>query len=347
MGRFLYRQKKLQAAWRRRTDWLTVAARDNDGHYSKKTGGPAYDFCLPLDCADENLFPDIASSAKAYFKSPPGTFGRGVTIPWHDGKGGRPSTHLCDSQVCCVNFLFPFVDNESAATTLLSAVFSESDRAIPVQPDVPGLIEFEWLGDPTVNLLDEGSPRQRGANATSMDAAMCFADRAGARHLVLIEWKYTEGYRGSEKVGLGKFDEESRGAVRRARYGSLFDGPAGPVIAGRVTLSELGYEPFYQFLRQQLLAQALEHSFSSVRVLHIAPRANRDFALVTPERLRREHPGATATQVWGGLLRRPDLFASLYTEDLFGPLVAAPPTGLERWADYIRDRYAFVLNDEK
>jgi hypothetical protein len=176
-----------------------------------------------------------------------------------------------------------------------------------------------------------------------MDAAVCFQDHKGSKHLVLVEWKYTESYRRSERVGAGKFNKNRDGITRRARYEDLFSAPDSPIDCSRVTLDELGFEPFYQFLRQQLLAHSLESDFSTVRVLHIAPRGNVDFTLVTSERLRREYPNSSATEVWASLLLAPTRFTSVHTEDLFGPLVALPPVGLEHWAEYLRDRYASVL----
>ena len=343
MGRFLREERKRQALWRSKTRWLTQRARNGEGFYSKTGGGP-YDFCLPQQLAHENLFEDIRRGALNYFENPPGPLGGSAPIPWHDGGSRLPSTHLCDSQVCCVNFLFPFRFNEAAATALLRLAFDDCFCAVPVQPDTEGLVEFEWLGDPAIDLLGEGSPRQRGAHATSMDVAMCFCDRGRKRHLVLIEWKYTESYRRSELLGAGKFGNSPDGAKRRIRYEHLFSAPDSPIDHGRVTFDELGFEPFYQFLRQQLLAQALEPEFSTARVLHIAPRGNVDFALVTPERLRRENPNSSATNVWFGLLRVPGRFASAHTEDLFGPLINSPPAGLERWAEYLRDRYPSILS---
>jgi hypothetical protein len=215
-------------------------------------------------------------------------------------------------------------------------------RAVPVQDGEQGLIEFEWLGDPSTSLIGEPAPRTRGSNATSLDAAVAFVDRLGRKHLVLLEWKYTEQYPGSEEVKAGKFDGDGPGATRRKRYGALFEADEGPVDASLVSLEELGYEPFYQFLRQQLLAAALTGNAEPVRLLHIAPRANTDFALVTPERLRAAHPGDSATAVWRGLLRDPSAFVSVHTEDVFRPLLAQPPQGMAAWARYIAERYAFV-----
>lgn len=339
MGRFLNREKVTQAAWRRSSEGLSDCARDGVGRYSKTGSGP-YDFCLPVECADENLFEGIRSAAIDYFRSPPGLHGGGVAIPWHDGKGGLPSTHLCDSQVCCVNFLFALREGQESATRLLKTAFEDCASSVPVQEGESGLVEFEWVGDPSADLIGEGSPRTRGANATSTDAAACFVDDAGDRHLVLIEWKYTESYPMSEKVA-NKFDGNS-GLTRRGRYGQLFLDPNGAVNSDLVTLPDLGYEPFYQFLRQQLLAEALAPGFASARVLHLAPRANTDFQAVTSAALRDRDLGGTATTVWGRLVRDPGAFRSLAIEDAFAPVLDAPEEGLRDWANYIRQRYAFV-----
>ncbi len=341
MGRFLAAQKLVQAAWRKSaTDWLTEAARTDEGRYSKTKAGP-YEFCLPLKNNDENLFSDLRAAALEYFKSPPGLFGGGKPIPWHDGKDG-PSTHLCDSQVCCVNFLFPLRDNREAATRFLKGVFADCVAAVPVQDGERGLIEFEWVGNPALDQIGEGCPRTRGANATSVDAAAAYIDKSGGKHLVLIEWKFTESYRASEKLACGKFDEKGRGKTRCKRYTNLFNDPCGPVDETQVSLIELGYEPFYQFLRQQLLAHELGNGFAKFKLLHIAPKANTDFDFVTSERLRLSHQGKTATEVWTALLRDKSVFVSKHTEELFQELLDAPPKALTNWAGYIRDRYTFV-----
>lgn len=290
----------------------------------------------------ENLFAGIRSEAIEYFESPPGRFGGAVSIPWHDGKNGLPSSHLCDSQVCCVNLLFPLRHLSDATTILLRTAFSDCVEAIPVQDGGDGLLEFEWVGDPTANLIGEGSPRTRGANATSTDAAAAFTDAAGGRHLVLIEWKYTESYRGSEAVGTSKFDEPGRGRTRRRRYQGLFEASDGPVKTNLVSLEDLGYEPFYQFFRQQLLAQALEAEWDTVRVLHIAPRANVDFRAITPARLDASGLGDAATSVWSKLIRDESAFRSVYTEELFAPLLRNPHAGLAEWTSYVSERYAFM-----
>lgn len=70
-------------------------------------------------------------------------------------------------------------------------------------------------------------------------------------------------------------------------------------------------EPFYQLVRQQLLAHELEkagaHDADRVRVLHVLPAANDAYqaSLVRPEH---RSVGGTVSQVWQRMLVRPDRF---------------------------------------
>jgi hypothetical protein len=101
MSKFLESEKLQQARFKASSPYLSNVARA-DGVYK----GKPRPFCLPLDHAEENLFPEIRQTAPAHFAS--------QGIKWHDGQNGKPSNHLCDSQVCCVNFLFPFADKPHA-----------------------------------------------------------------------------------------------------------------------------------------------------------------------------------------------------------------------------------------
>src|SRR5690349_13991191 len=109
MGSFLDREKAEQTKFRANSPYFSAAARKH-GEYR----GAERDFCLPLEQAKENLVPSIRDTARAYFNS------RG--IQWHDGRNGNPSNHLCSSQVCCVNFLFPLADRPEALATVLRPI---------------------------------------------------------------------------------------------------------------------------------------------------------------------------------------------------------------------------------
>jgi len=107
MGEFLESEKLHQAEFKASSPYFSNAARA-DGVYK----GKPRPFCLPIEYAAENLFLEIRQAVLAYFAS--------QGIKWHDGQNGQPSNHLCDSQVCCVNFLFAFSDKPDALASVLS-----------------------------------------------------------------------------------------------------------------------------------------------------------------------------------------------------------------------------------
>ena len=107
MGKFLKSEKPKQAEFKACAPYFSDPARQ-DGKYKGKT----YPFCLPAERAEENLLPDIREAALTHFNA--------RHIQWHDGKNGKPSNHLCGSQVCCVNFLFPFASQPDALAQVLA-----------------------------------------------------------------------------------------------------------------------------------------------------------------------------------------------------------------------------------
>lgn len=326
MGTFLESEKLHQARLKSTSPYFSDAARA-DGVYK----GKPRPFCLPRGHAAENLFPGIRQSAPAYFAA--------HGIKWHDGQNNQPSNHLCDSQVCCVNFLFPFADRPEALAQILHPIFPTVQEMQPVEDG--HYVAFEWIGQE--NYLNEkisrGGKRTRGANCTSADAAVMFKRTDGQRQFVLIEWKYTESY-GSTPLKVAK-----SGTDRSDIYRPLFARVDCPI--NRELLPDfdaLFYEPFYQLMRQQLLAHEMERrqelDASTVSVLHIAPDHNIDFRRVTSPRL--ERLGGTATDVWMRLVRHPDRFLSVSTERLFGVLSADQLPGMLRWLEYVTTRYCWL-----
>lgn len=87
MGSFLEKEKVQQARFRACSPYFSAAARVA-GAYR----GTNRSFCLPVEYAEENLFPGIRQAARAYFHD--------YGIQWHDGRDRNPSNHLCSSQVC-------------------------------------------------------------------------------------------------------------------------------------------------------------------------------------------------------------------------------------------------------
>jgi hypothetical protein len=327
MSRFLNSEKVHQAKFKSSSPYFSAAARE-DGVYMSK----ARPFCLPLEYAEENLFHGIRETALAYFRS------RGIR--WHDGYNGRPSNHLCDSQVCCLNFLFPLASEPVALAEVLRRVFPAIRKMLPMEGGQ--YLACEWIGRD--NYLGERIPqngkRTRGANCTSADAAVMFERSDGRREIVLIEWKYTESY-GGASLKISK-----SGTDRTVIYRALYERDDCPVDKHLLpSFDSLFYEPFYQFMRQQFLAHEMERAreldADIVTILHIAPSANTDFRNVTSPELK--PLGETAVGIWKRLVGSRNRFISISTEQLFGCLSASDYVGAQQWLDYVHLRYPGIL----
>lgn len=202
-------------------------------------------------------------------------------------------------------------------------------------------IAFEWIGQE--NYLGErvvrDGKRTRGRHFTSADAVVMFKRTDGKHQTVLIEWKYAEAY-GRESLKISK-----SGTDRTAIYRSLFTRDDCPINKDVLTdFDALFYAPFYQLMRQQLLAhemeQAKELGTASVCVLHIAPDHNTDYRRVTSPELAAL--GETVTDVWQQLVRPPGRFISVSTEQLFGRLSVEQLPEMRGWLEYIHARYRWV-----
>lgn len=338
MRQFLITEKTNQIQFKLTSPTISPSARV-DGIYKKHT----YPFCLPVEHAAENLPPEIRAEAIAWFAE------RG--IHWHDGAGENPSNHLCDSQVCCVNFLFPFGDQPEALKRLLLPLYPHIDAMLPIEGG--RYVSFEWIG--ARNYLGERvrppvvppnpSPiwrdvdgRIRGANCTSTDAAVMFHCTDGRMQIVLIEWKYTESY-GSFYCGVSK-----SGTDRTAIYRPFFEQEDSPLRRELIPSFEaLFYEPFYQFMRQQFLVREMEmaHELGAdvVSLLHISPARNLPFRRVTSPEL--QHLGESATGVWAKLVKD-DRFRAVSTEALFGEYLRETSPEMRGWGEYIQQRYRWI-----
>lgn len=240
MSHFLGTEKLYQIKFKASSPTISQNAK-REGTYKSHF----YPFCLPRECEEENLFPPIRDSIRVYF--------RRNKIKWHDGQDGNPSNHMCDSQVCCVNFLFPFANQPQALAAILKPVFPELLEMLPVEDGL--YVAFEWIGEKN-NLgekISKNGKRTRGANFTSADAAVRFRLADGRIQMCLIEWKYTESYSSTNLVFA------KSGQSRLEIYRPLLEAEDCPIDTKRLPcLKAMFYEPFYQFMRQQLLAHEME-----------------------------------------------------------------------------------------
>ena len=323
MGKFLEDEKRKQADFKAKSPYFSEPAR-MEGIYKSHL----YPFCLPREYADENLYPEIRQAIMAYFAR--------NEIKWHDGQEGKPSNHLCDSQVYCANFLFPFFDKPNALAALLRPIYSDIHEMLPIEDGQ--YIAFEWIGQQDYlgeNKIQNGK-RTRGANYTSADAAVIFKCKNGQKQIALIEWKYTESY-SPTCLKCSK-----RGTDRMKRYERLYLADDCPLSKELLShFDSLFYEPFYQFMRQQFLAHEMEkaHELGAdiVSLLHISPVHNKDFMLVTSPDLRAVD--VSAAKVWHKLVKNADRFAGEYTENIFGNFQVELFPELKEWWRYIAMRY--------
>jgi hypothetical protein len=302
-----------------------------DGIFAKKLRN----FCLSQHLSEENLYSGFRNAALAYFKN--------AEITWHQAINGKPTNHLCSSQVCCVNFLYAFADQPEALAHLLRPLYPNLKQMLPMDEDSPNhYVEFEWIGKK--NYLNERTKgkRKRGANVTSADAAVMFECTDDTKHIVLIEWKYTESYSNqSIKIARSKARTD-----RSAIYYPLYALADFPLDKSRLPhFDDLFYDPFYQFMRQQLLANEMEKDpklgVDKVSVLHICPDDNQAFQKITSPNLRQF--GSNVVEVWHSLLVHPDRFLHVSTKQLFKPSVAENYPVLNSWWQYIIDRYSWIV----
>ncbi len=234
-----------------------------------------------------------------------------------------------------MNFLLPFAEKPALLARWIEHVSGDSvAEVLPVEIARAGqdwYVSLEWIGPVDyLNEASKGGIRKRGANATASDAAVLYRTSTGRTNLLLVEWKYTERY--SQPL------KPKGNPTRRKRYGSIYRAPNGPIRDDAdVSLDDFFYEPFYQMLRQQMLAwhtQRHDARIDCARVLHLSPAGNRPLHAVTSPALR--HFGNDAFDVFRSLLTDPTDFRSMSIETAFAPLADWSEAV---WYPWLQDRY--------
>jgi len=227
-----------------------------------------------------------------------------------------------------------FCENELAYLAATSKVEIHPDlaRALPsaLDPEViavevvdDGYVEFEFIGEK--QYLKERA-FSRGANCTSVDAFMIGRLTNGERRAFLIEWKYAETYSRQDKY-----------IPRREQiYDSLILAADSPFRAIEPRI--LYFEPFYQLMRQTLLAQLIcqhsDHGCTSYRHVHVVPEENMEFHRnVTSPGLK----GASVSEAWLSVLKQPDLFVATTPTKFMRPVVEGRDT--RALTSYLSRRY--------
>jgi hypothetical protein len=324
---YLSGEKKLQTAWKLTSKTIPRKAK-KPGLYRNRM----YPFCLPLEYAQYNLFQGIRQDAIDTFQR--------HGIIWHSSAlPGFPSNHLCSSQIFAVNMLFPFIANPEALANALRPYFPDVASMLPVEDK--RYIAFEWIGK-TNYLCEEpkiGESRKRGAGNTSIDAMMMYESITHEKVMLLFEVKYSESY------GIVYKRFRSDGSDRKENYEGFFYDLSSPIDRSVApNLEDFLYEPFYQLLRQTLLASQIKHIESSklnrVQVVHLVVSKNHELLSVTSPHFR--SIGSTSYEVWPKLLKVPEDFSVIPAEQFFKGIEQASYFELEPWILYMKERYSFL-----
>ena len=302
---------------------------------------------LALGYEEENLYPGIRGTGGAVH-----FFGQRNIKWWKSARSGDdttvggPTRNMASSQVACVNFLLPLARIPGALSAALHALDGDVRAVVEIHHECRiSPVEFEWLGVP--HSLERG--RTRGAQNTSVDAFLVAETTAGRRRAYLLEWKYIEQYQSTRPEFKG---EGRSGDTRRRRYGEPFRAPYSAFNPDAAPdLDDFLYEPFYQIMRQRLLADRMvqqhELEVEEVKVIVVVPEDNRAYRIVgfgrtitSPPLARRFPHLETVEAVMRASLRDPDAqFAMVAPSLLLDGVVRSLPDETAQWAGYWRDRY--------
>jgi hypothetical protein len=263
-----------------------------------------------------NLWEGIREDAKDYFNR--------YKIQWWKGNNEGPTGHLLSSQVACINYLYALRQRQDLATLLLQSINPSVVSAVIVDD---GYVEFEFIGQQQY-LKEKGFTR--GANCTSVDAAMIGELSDGERCIFLIEWKYTESYDNADLY------VKERAMV----YDELITAPDSPFVE---KAPEVYYfEPFYQLMRQTLLGSLLaanrDHGCSQYHHIHVVPSGNKELLDNVTSPVLRSKYGQNISTVWRSVLASPGRFTSISPEKLISSLIQGKDS--RSLLTYLKKRYS-------
>jgi len=278
---------------------------------------------------DKNLYAHIRENAKAYFEE--------NGISWW--QGNKPNGHILSSQIACLNHLFPFRNDKDAVLKILNGVRNIFKEVLPVPCDkgLKGYIAFEVVSKE--DRLNEGTPN-RGALCTSIDAVIYAKTNEDKLILVPIEWKYTEFYDDQDKSKGGEEIKNGRrtgGKRRLQRYTDLINESKQLKSLDNYEGSIYYQEPFYQLMRQTLLAAEMVKNKDTELIkaedflhIHVIPSANKDL-------LNRKYKvtGKSMEASWDDCLFDKTKYVRVDPKDLLEPIKEDYPEVVE----YLHKRY--------
>jgi len=264
--------------------------------------------------------------------------------------------NLKSSQAACLNFLFPLHQDLDLAWAVLRPL-------LPSLREVTGL-EFEYTGpEGTTEWLGEPSGGKRGQHRTSIDAAIFWIGRSKRVHVTLAEWKYTERNFGAcSAFGNASPEDKTRcraldvardrnparscllttGGDRRSRRYWEHVEAAGMSLPAFADVQGCPFRgPFYQLMRQFLLAAYLRHvgEADQVEVVSIGFARNTALHRVPPQ-LRPLVGGKREgiVEAWNAVLQGSPPLRHWMVEELMAGVNKVEGIDLG-WRNYLRERY--------
>ena len=139
----------------------------------------------------------------------------------------------------------------------------------------------------------------------------------------------------------------SRGETRFRRYSSMYSSESSS-FNGVAPIEELLYEPFYQLMRQRLLADRMvndsELGVKDAKVIAVVPQENKAYRhhLTSPELAQRFPDHKSVSELFRATLKEPQQAYSIICPSL---LVAAVErecgNAVADWTNYQRRRYGW------
>jgi len=244
-------------------------------------------------------------------------------------------------------------DNSKLLKAVFNHLYPDMTEVMPFYLDgtlpdgSPVYMAFEWIGEEDYLGEHEGKRgvRTRGANYTSTDFAFRFKEKDDKVHIVLGEWKYTEEY-GYKDYLKPMNIKDRKPEVRYRTYKSAFTKPGG-IFSGwnDEFYRGLFFEPFYQLMRLQLLAQKMEDNkkmgANIVSVLHISPEANTVLRnRVTSPYLVENFKGDGIYEIWKEILHK-NRFKDTSAEKLLDIIIRQDKYADKNWLYHLKLRYSF------
>ena len=152
----------------------------------------------------------------------------------------------------------------------------------------------------------------------------------GVQTCALPIWKFTENYLES----INKALEGSKGKTRQSRYNQYINNSLQLKNFPDLSRSIYYYEPFYELMRQTLLAEQMVQRGLADEFLHVlvAHEKNDDLLEYT-------YPlsGKTLESAWQSCLNMPSRFRLIYTRQILELIRALP--GYSELYGYLEERY--------